>query len=71
MLTARLIRHTCYTRGITRYVLLRRGRSRLSLVFGIDVASHEGHCWLTLDGDPYLEQDDPDGRFVAVWHVGG
>ena len=69
-LTARLIRHTCYTRGITRYLLLRRGRSGLSLVFGVDAASREGHCWLLLDGSPYLEHDDPDPRFVPVWRVG-
>ena len=68
--TARLIRHTCYTRGITRYLLLRRGRSGLSLVFGVDAASRDGHCWLALDGSPYLEEDDPERRFVPVWRVG-
>jgi hypothetical protein len=68
--TARLIRHTCYTRGITRYLLLRRGRAGLSLVFGVDAASREGHCWLVLDGRPYLEADGPEPRFVPVWHVG-
>jgi hypothetical protein len=69
-LTSRLIRHTCYTRGITRYLLLRRGHSGLSLVFGLDAASRDGHCWLVLDGRPYLEADDPERRFVPVWRVG-
>ena len=67
--TARLIRHTCYTRGITRYLLLRGGRTGLSLVFGVDAASREGHCWLVLDGRPYLENENPEARFVPVWHV--
>ena len=69
-LTGRVIRHTCYTRGITRYLLLRHGRSGLSLVFGLDALSREGHCWLLLDGRPYLEGDGPHPRFVPVWHVG-
>lgn len=68
--TGRLIRHTCYTRGITRYLLLRRGQPGLSLVFGVEAASREGHCWLLLEGRPYLEDEDLDPRFVAVWHVG-
>lgn len=70
-ITGRLIRHTCYTRGITRYLLLRRGRPDLELVFGLDAASRDGHCWLVLDGSPYLEATDPAQRFVPVWHVGG
>jgi len=70
-LTGRLIRHSCYTRGITRYVLLRRGRPDLMLVFGIDPTSRAGHCWLVLDGTPYLEAADPTQRFVPIWHVGG
>jgi Transglutaminase-like superfamily len=71
-ITARLIRHTCYTRGITRYLLLRRGRSDVALVFGIDASSpvHDGHCWIVLDGGPYLEPEDPAHRFVPVWRVG-
>ena len=72
-LTARLIRHTCYTRGITRYLLLRRGRSDIALVFGVDAASpaHDAHCWIVLDGSPYLEPEDPAHRFVPVWRVSG
>ena len=70
-LSGHLIRHTCYTRGITRYLLLRPGRHDLLLVFGMDAATREGHCWILLDGKPYLEAEDPAGRFVPVWQVGG
>lgn len=69
-LTGRLIRHTCYTRGITRYLLLRRGRPGLELVFGVDARVRDGHCWLELGDSPYLEPDVPTRRFVPVWRVG-
>ena len=66
--TRRFIRHTCYTRGITRYYVLRRAGFDLSLVFGIErnTASRYGHCWIVLDGNVYLEPNDPTERFVRV-----
>jgi len=64
--TSRFIRHTCYTRGITRYYVLRRAGFDVSLVFGIEreTASPGGHCWILLDGDVYQESIDPTERFV-------
>ena len=69
-ITGRMIRHTCYTRGITRYFLLRRSGYPVSLRFGIDPAhKRDGHCWIVLNGSPYLETDDPAERFAAVWTI--
>lgn len=71
--TSQFIRHTCYTRGITRYYVLRRAGFDVSLVFGIDrnTASPDGHCWIVLDGNVYLEPNDPTERFVRTWAIGG
>lgn len=66
-----LIRHTCYTRGITRYVVLRRGGFDASLVFGMDgrEGGLGGHCWIELDSAPYREATDPRDRFPPVWRI--
>jgi Transglutaminase-like superfamily len=71
-LTSRFISHTCYTRGITRYSLLRRSGYGVSLVFGIDPESEppDGHCWIVMNDEPYLESIDPTERFTTVWSIG-
>jgi transglutaminase superfamily protein len=71
--TSRFIRHTCYTRGITRYYVLRRAGFDVSLVFGIEreTASPGAHCWIVLDGEVYRESVDPTERFVRAWAIGG
>jgi hypothetical protein len=71
-ITSRLIRHTCYTRGITRYFVLRRSGFAVSLVFGIDPISEppDGHCWIVMNGEPYLESTEPGERFTSVWSIG-
>jgi hypothetical protein len=71
--TGRFIRHTCYTRGITRYYVLRRAGFDVSLVFGIDrdTTSPDGHCWIVLDGEIYQESTDPTERFLRTWAIGG
>jgi transglutaminase superfamily protein len=71
-ITSRLIRHTCYTRGITRYFVLSRSGFAVSLVFGIDPISEppDGHCWIVLNGEPYLELNEPSERFTSVWSIG-
>jgi len=70
-LTGRFISHTCYTRGITRYFLLRRSGYSVSLVFGIDPESEppDGHCWIVMNNEPYLESIDPNVRFTSVWRI--
>ena len=68
-LSGRLLRHSCYTRGITRYFVLRRSALDVDLVFGLDSASGDGHCWLLLNGEPYREPSPPEERFVPVWRI--
>jgi hypothetical protein len=70
-LAARLRPQTCLSRGVTRYVLLRRAGFPVDLVFGL--GPHEnvfaGHCWLELEREPYLEAEDPRGVFPEVFRV--
>ena len=64
-----LVRRNCLTRGITLYALLRRAGVEVSLCFGIDpqFEGHAaGHCWLVLDDQPFLEQNDPRSIFTGV-----
>lgn len=72
-IAARLRTQTCLSRGVTRYVLLRRAGFPVDLVFG--VGPHEnvfaGHCWLELEREPYLEAEDPRGLFPEVFRVSG
>ena len=64
---------TCLTRGISRYVVLRRAGLPVELVFGLGTPGgpHEGHCWLELDGAPYLEATDPRSVFPETFRVPG
>jgi hypothetical protein len=70
--TGRLLRHTCYTRGVTRFYLLRRSGFDAALVFGLDPTSprHDGHCWIVLGGEPYREPAGEIDRFVPTWSIG-
>ena len=72
-IAARLRTQTCLTRGISRYVVLRRAGLAVELVFGLGAPSgrFEGHCWLELEGRPYLETTDPRGLFPEVFRVPG
>lgn len=62
---------SCLTRGITRFVVLRRAGMAVELVFGVSAAAGNegGHCWLELDGQPYLETTDPRQVFPEVFRV--
>lgn len=64
-------RHRCQLRGVTLYYLLRRAGRDVHLAFGVaDSPSFtEGHCWLTVDGEPYLERRDPRAVFVELLRV--
>jgi hypothetical protein len=74
-----LVRRGCLTRGVTLYWFLRRAGIDVELRFGLDPGGdhldqggdHEsdGHCWLALDGEPYLERRDPRPRFVEVYRI--
>ena len=70
-LTAPVVEHRCQLRGITLYYLLRRAGRDVELAFGVADSPQltEAHCWLTLDGEPYLERRDPRQMFVELYHV--
>jgi hypothetical protein len=70
-----LVRTGCLTRGVTLFWFLRASGLDVELRFGLDpsddptAAGVDGHCWLTLDGRPFLEQTDPQPRFVEVYRL--
>lgn len=67
-----LVRTGCLTRGLTLYRFLRRAGLDVELRFGLDPrspAAADGHCWLTLAGEPLLEREDPRPRFAEVWRL--
>jgi hypothetical protein len=76
-----LVRRGCLTRGITLYTFLRRAGVDVTLAFGMGRVPRDrtspghgdygdgfdGHCWLVLDGEPYLEPRDPRADFAAIY----
>jgi hypothetical protein len=67
-----LVRPGCLTRGVTLYWFLRRGGHDVELHFGLDPADEqnpEGHCWLTLGGEPVLEKIDPARFAVELYRL--
>lgn len=62
------IRPGCLTRGITLYYFLKRSGVDLRLAFGLGKVNNQyaGHCWLTMDGAPYLERRDPRPIFTEI-----
>jgi hypothetical protein len=66
------VRPGCLTRGVTLFWFLRRAGLDVELRFGLDAARHadtDGHCWLTLDGEPLLEKVDPRPRFAELYRL--
>jgi hypothetical protein len=64
------VRSGCLTRGVTLFWFLRRAGHPIELRFGLDVedpAAAAGHCWLSLDDEPFLENVDPRPRFVELY----
>lgn len=67
-----LVRSGCLTRGITLYWFFRRAGLDVELRFGLDpraIEPADGHCWLTLDGEPYLEKRDPRLHFTELYRL--
>ena len=65
-----VVRPGCLTRGVTLFWFLRRAGLDVELRFGLDPAEDlrtEGHCWLSLAGEPFLEQRDPRPRFTELY----
>jgi hypothetical protein len=66
-----LVRSGCLTRGVTLFWFLRRQGLDVELRFGLDPGGDEavdGHCWLALDGEPFLERRDPS-RFTELYRL--
>ncbi len=67
-----LVRTGCLTRGVTLFWFIRRAGLEVELRFGIDPGHQEpsdGHCWLALNGEPFLEQRDPRPRFAEIYRL--
>ena len=67
-----LVRHGCLTRGVTLFWYLRRAGLNVELRFGLDPATDgetDGHCWLALGGEPFLEKRDPRPRFAELYRL--
>ena len=66
-----IVRPGCLTRGLTRYYFLRRAGMNVTLCFGMGRVDNKfvGHCWLTRDGEPFLELEDPQSRYVQVYRI--
>jgi hypothetical protein len=69
-----LVRPNCLTRSITLYHFLRPTGLKLSVCFGATLKNGNlepvpGHCWLVKDGVPFLERNDPSGRFVPIYEL--
>jgi hypothetical protein len=59
---------------VTLFWFLRRAGLNVELRFGLDPVDGQhgeadGHCWLTLNGEPFLEQRDPRSRFAELYRL--
>ena len=67
-----LVRTGCLTRGVTLYWFLRRRGLDVELRFGLDPDQNDctqGHCWLSLHDEPFLEKVDPRPRFAELYRL--
>jgi hypothetical protein len=67
-----LVRYGCLTRGVTLFWFLRRAGVDVELRFGLDADDPDavdGHCWLALHGEPFLERRDPRPRFAELYRL--
>ena len=65
-----LVRPGCLTRGVTLFWFLRRAGLDVELRFGLDPSEGpetDGHCWLALADEPFLEKRDPRPRFAELY----
>jgi hypothetical protein len=69
-IAAPMVKGGCLTRGVTLFWFARRAGLDVELRFGLDPSGHDdtdGHCWLTLEGEPFLEKQDPRPRFAETY----
>lgn len=66
-----MVRTGCLTRATTLFFFLRRGSQDLSLCFGAGFPKgvFASHCWLELNGKPYLERHDPRPEFNEIFRI--
>jgi hypothetical protein len=67
-----LVRTGCLTRCVTLFWFLRAAGLDVELRFGLDPGegqASDGHCWLTVDGEPFLEGRDPRPRYVEMYRL--
>jgi hypothetical protein len=66
-----LVRPGCLTRGLTHYYFLRRAGLDVQLCFGMGEVggAFTGHCWLTREGQPYLEATDPRPVYTQMFSI--
>lgn len=64
----RLRRHpnACLVRGLTLFRFLRQAGVEADIHFGIDPTTRDGHCWISVSGEPLLEPTDPASRFLEM-----
>ena len=64
-----LLPSVCLTRGLTLFWFLRGLGQDVALVFGAGQlrGNFGAHCWLELEGEPYLEKVDPREFFVEIY----
>ena len=69
---APFVKTGCLTRGVTLFWFLRRAGYDVELRFGVDIVEPEapdGHCWLALHDEPFLEKVDPRPRFAELYRL--
>ena len=67
-----LVRTGCLTRGVTLFWFLRRAGLDVELRFGLELGegnAGDGHCWLALADEPFLERVDPRPRFAELYRL--
>lgn len=67
-----LVRTGCLTRGVTLFWFLRRAGLDVELRFGLELNERQagdGHCWLALADEPFLEHVDPRPRFAELYRL--
>jgi hypothetical protein len=64
-----LLRANCRTQGLTLYYFLREAGLEVTLCFGLGARgdTYSGHCWLAVQGEPYLEPPDPRPRYQEFY----
>jgi len=66
-----VVRGGCLTRGLTLYYFLRRASIDVALCFGTGHVKGQfaGHCWLSREGEPFLESCDPRPVFAKIYSI--